>query len=169
MDDLVVERRENFLRWMRAMELNANRIHTDTGLPKMTVSDYVTGKSNGMTGANEARIAHHYGYSVDAIFGPHDPDLAERSFVATWRENIGLSVEQVATRTNTTPEIQRLVERGQLPLIGKRRRLLAEALGIPEGFLLIDPALAQNSHLVAAVELPSDQHSAAARVLRALG
>lgn len=150
------------------MGLNAHRIHVETKLSKMTVSDYVTGSTKTLGGDKEAAIARYYGYSIDAIFGANDPDLQEKSYITKWRERAGISLATLAERVGTTVAIQELVEDGLLPLIGKRRRLLADALGIPEGFILIDPEAVENSHLIAAVELPSDKKSDGARVLRAL-
>lgn len=168
MADLASERRESFLRWMRAERLNAHRIALDSGLPKMTVSDYVTGKTSSLSGEREAIIARQYGYSVDAIWGSSDPEERDISFVTAWREYRSMTIEELASAAGTTVQIMELVEAGQLPLTGKRRRAVADALKVTQGFLDLDPSAPENSLLVAAADVPSPRRSDATRVLHAL-
>ena len=150
------------------MGLNPNRIARETGLPKQTVVDYAKGMTQSMSGEREATISAFYGFSVDAIFGSLDPESREVAHVTAWRERAGVSVEELAIKVNTTVAIIELIEAGELPLTGKRKLAIADALGITPGFLGLDPSAAENGLMIAAGDVPKNRRGEAARILQAL-
>jgi transcriptional regulator with XRE-family HTH domain len=168
MSDVAAQRRENFLAWMAAMGLNAHRISMEASVPKQTVRDYVNGSTASLRGDNEARIAKAYGFALEFIFGPSDPDDREPSHVTAWREVKGVSLDELAAKAGLPVAMMERIEAGEVPLTGKIQRRVADALEISQGFITLNPKDAANSHLLAADAVPKTQRQTAAAVLAAL-
>ncbi len=169
--DLLQDRFDNFMAWMEANGLNANRVSLRSGVPYNTIKSYVDkGGTASLKGDNEARIAASYRLPVEAIFGgvPVEPEDREANHLAAWRAKAGLSQEQVAAALGTSLRVVEQLEDGEIDISAKWLRRLADVFGANAGQLLMAPEEAQSDLFEVARAVPKDQQNTAVRVLRSL-
>lgn len=153
------QRRENFIAWMKASDLNMNQVAEESSVSYNTIRSYVV-DTNGkrtasLTGVNEAKIASAYRLTVEDIFGGDDPEEGERNNLRAWREFSFLTVDELAARVGVPAStIEHLEEQAASPS-DKWLRRLAPALQTRPGFLReFDPNEVDTRALEAIVAKP---------------
>jgi len=171
MGDLVRKRHANYLAWLKAKELNANRLHKLTGIPYSTLNSYEKKPEASLSGAHEAQIAASTRSTVEEIFGAPElpPEEREPNFVAEWRAFSELTVEDFAARLSVPVNIVLQLENGEISLSAKWARRIADAVGTKPGFIYHSPADVDANPIALASALPEQLKPQAARVLKALG
>lgn len=134
-------RREHFIAWMESEGLNPKKVAEIADVPYTTLHSYVKSAdtaTKSLKGDNEAKIARAFNLPVEAIFGG---DMVEptKNHVAAWRRHKGIGLDELARRLGVPVPVLEQLEAGESPFGPKWQARIGGELGIPPGWLFLDP------------------------------